>query len=320
MSAPSSVLPLDVRPGRPAIAMAGGRPPTDWMSANRESLRAAVLEHGAVLVRGLGLRDVPGAGATFARLGNQPFVEREAFAARTQFGPGLYSSTTWPAQQQMCMHHELSYRTEVPGLMMFGCLRAPESGGITATADAAAVLKALPPDLVDRFNKQGWQLVRTYTEEIGASWAEAFGTGDRGAVEHYCGANGIRFEWLPGDGLRTWQRRPALLKHPVTGRWGWFNQIAFLSEFTMDPDVRDFLVEEYGPDGLPFTTRFGDGAPVGPDIVALINDVYERHTKREPWQPGDVLVVDNLASAHSREAYTGEREIVVGIADPVVLR
>jgi hypothetical protein len=120
--------------------------------------------------------------------------------------------------------------------------------------------------------------------------------------------------------LRTWQRRPALLKHPVTGRWGWFNQIAFLSEFTMDPDVREFLVEEYGPDGLPFITRFGDGAPVGPDVVNVINEVYERHTKREPWQPGDLLVVDNLAASHSREPFTGEREIVVGMADPVVLR
>jgi hypothetical protein len=110
-----------------------------------------------------------------------------------------------------------------------------------------------------------------------------------------------------------------VVRHPVTGRRSWFNQIAFLNEWTLDPDVREYLIDVYGPDGLPFTTRFGDGGPIGEDVVALLNDVYQQHTVREPWQPGDLLVVDNLRSAHSREAYTGPREVLVGLADPVRL-
>ena len=162
-------------------------------------------------------------------------------------------------------------------------------------------------------------LVRNYNEEIGASVAEAFGTEDRGAVESYCRANAIEFEWQPDGGLRTWQRRSAVVRHPVTGRRCWFNQIAFLNEWTLDPEVREFLVDTYGADGLPFTTRFGGGDPIGEDVVQLINEVYKAKTRREPWQAGDLMLVDNIRCAHSREPFTGPREVLVGMADPVRL-
>jgi hypothetical protein len=42
-------------------------------------------------------------------------------------------------------------------------------------------------------------------------------------------------------------------------------------------------------------------------------------TVREPWQAGDLMLVDNIRTAHSREAYVGPREILVGMAEPVRL-
>jgi hypothetical protein len=74
-------------------------------------------------------------------------------------------------------------------------------------------------------------------------------------------------------------------------------------------------VDSYGPDGLPFTTRFGNGEPIGEDVVNLINHAYQAHTLREAWQAGDVLVVDNIRTAHGRDPFEGDREIVVGMAD-----
>ncbi len=82
----------------------------------------------------------------------------------------------------------------------------------------------------------------------------------------------------------------------------------------MAPELREYLVDEYGADGLPFNTRFGNGDPIGADIVQTINDVYERHTVREPWQAGDLLLVDNIRTAHRREPFEGRREIVVAMA------
>jgi alpha-ketoglutarate-dependent taurine dioxygenase len=317
---PLALLDIDQQPGKPPMlrADAPGDAPS-WAAEHKDALRAVVAENGSVLVRGLGLRDASEVSAVFRQLANGLMVEREAFASRRIYSDGVYSSATWPQNQPMCMHHELSYTFEFPGLLLFACLGAPTEGGATAVADSRAVLNALPADLVARFERDGWMLTRSYNDEIGASIAEAFGTDDRGAVESYCRANAIGFEWQPDGGLRTWQRRSAVVHHPVTGQRCWFNQIAFLNEWTIDPEVREYLVEMYGADGLPFNTRFGNGDPIGADVVELLNQVYVDNTMREPWQAGDLMLVDNIRTAHSREAYLGPREVLVGMADPVRL-
>ncbi len=317
-SSPASLIDVDLHSGRPPMLTT--EPSGDaagWAAGHRDALLAVVAEHGSVLVRGLGLQDAAGVAAVFRRLTTGLMTEKEAFAPREVHADGVYSSTKWPANQPMCMHHELSYALESPGLMLFACLTPPNSGGATAVADAATVLDALPPELVARFEQEGWLLTRSYNDEIGASFAEAFGTDDRGAVEEYCRAHAIEYEWQPDGGLRTRQRRRAVVRHPVTGQRCWFNQIAFLNEWTLAPEVREYLVDVYGEDGLPFNTRVGNGDPIGEDVVALLNGVYEANTAREPWQAGDLMLVDNVRTAHSREAYEGPREVLVGMADPV---
>jgi len=307
-----SLLGIEREPGKPPILSAHAAP-------HRDSLRAIVAEHGSVLVRGLGLSDAAEAGAVFRQLADELMIETEAFAPRRAISDGMYSSSTWPQNQPMCMHHELSYTLEFPGLMLFACLSAPTDGGATAVADSPTVLDALPADLVERFEREGWLLTRSYNDEIGASVSEAFGTDDRGAVERYCRANAIELEWQPDGGLRTRQLRTAVMRHPVTGRRCWFNQIAFLNEWTLAPEVREYLVDVYGPDGLPFNTRYGNGDPIGEDVVRQINAVYEAHTTREPWHSGDLMLVDNIRTAHSREPFEGPREVLVGLADGVNL-
>ncbi|SDM86650.1 TauD/TfdA family dioxygenase [Allokutzneria albata] len=330
-----------VEEGKPAIVeVSGVADAAGWAERNREALYEVVARHGAVLVRGLGLRgaedplagssmgaedplagssmDAGVAGVVLRTLGTELMAEREAFATRDSHGDGVYSSSKWPPNQPMCMHHELSYALEFPGLMLFACLSAPTEGGATAVADSARVLAALPADLVERFEREGWLLTRCYNDEIGLSWAEAFGTSDKAEVEEYCSANGISFEWTSG-GLRTSQRRSAVATHPGHGEKLWFNQIAFLNQWTMAPEVREYLVDVYGQDNLPFNTRFGDGGEITQDVVEVINKTYDSVTLREPWQAGDLMLVDNLRMAHSREAFEGPREVLVALGLPVPL-
>lgn len=318
-TSPTPILNVDLQPGRPPVLHIEA--PADaprWAAGHRNALRALVAEHGSVLVRGLGLADAAGTEAVFRQLGSL-MVEREAFTPRRRYAEGVYSASKWPPNQHMCLHHELSYALEPPGLMLFACLVAATAGGETPVADSERVLNALPADLVERFERAGWLLIRNYNDDIGASVAEAFGTDDRPSVENYCRANGIRFEWQPNGGLRTWQRRSAVARHPLTGRRCWFNQIAFLSEWTMDSELREYLVDVYGGDGLPFNTRFGNGDPIGEDVIRLIDEVYAANTARERWQPGDLMLVDNIRTAHGRESFTGPREVLVSMADPVRL-
>jgi len=312
-SSPSSAMsPLDVdlQPGRPPVLrVAPAADAASWAADHRDALRAVIAEHGSALVRGLGLSEATDVGAVFQRLTTSLMTEPG----------GIYSSSAWPPNQQMCMHHELSYTLEFPGLMLFACLTAPTEGGATALADSPTVLEALPTDLVEPFEREGWLLTRNYNDEIGASFAEAFGTESRDEVESYCRANAIEFEWQSDGGLRTSQRRHAIMRHPITGQRCWFNQIAFLNEWTLDPEVREYLVDVYGADGLPFNTRLGNGDAIGEDVVRVLNEVYQSHTMREPWQAGDLMLVDNVRTAHSREPFKGSREVLVALADPVRL-
>jgi len=318
-SSPTSLLNVDLRPGTPPMLQveATGDAPR-WAAEHRDALRAAVAEHGSLLVRGLGLRDAAEAEAVFRRLASL-MTEKEAFAPRRRYSRDVYSSSKWPPNQPMCMHHELSYVLEFPCLMLFACLIAPTDGGATPVADSPTVLRALPTELIKRFEKVGWLLIRNYNNDIGASVADAFGTDDRRAVENYCRANAIKFEWQPGGALRTWQRRSAVVHHPRTGQRCWFNQIAFLNEWTIDPELREYLVDIYGEDKLPFNTRFGNGDAIGADVVQLINKVYEANTARERWQAGDLMLVDNVRTAHAREPFEGPREVLVAMADAVHL-
>ncbi|WP_089156220.1 TauD/TfdA family dioxygenase [Micromonospora sp. NBS 11-29] len=288
-----------------------------WLAEHRAEIHHRLVTDGRVLIRGLDVDDRDDAAAVVRALGDEPMVEREGFAPRAEHGAGLYSSSEWPPDEPMCMHNELSYRDVVPGRLAFVCLTPPASGGVTAVADTRAVLADLPAEVRRRFERSGWRLRRTYGALVGVRWQDAFGTDDRAAVDDYCRAHGIAARWDADGTLRTEQRRPSVVRHPVTGERCWFNQIAFLSEWTMAPEVREFLIGQFGPDGLPFTTTDGDGAPLDRATVDQINDVYEKHTVREPWQRGDVLVLDNILTAHSRETYRGAREVVVGLLAPV---
>jgi alpha-ketoglutarate-dependent taurine dioxygenase len=320
-SSPTSLLNVDLQPGRPAMLSAEPTgDATGWADEHREAVRAVVAEHGALLVRGLGLRDPAQIAGVFHRLAATGLMsEREAFAPRRVYSDGVYSASKWPSNQQMCMHNELSYALEFPGLLMFACLTAATAGGATGVADSTTVLRSIPAELAARFEREGWLLTRNYNEDIGASVEEAFGTDDRGVIEDYCRANAIEFEWPPDGGLRTRQRRSAIVRHPITGERCWFNQVAFLNERTLDPEVREYLVDIYGADALPFNTRFGSGDPVGEDVVELLNQIYEANTAREPWQAGDLLLVDNIRAAHSRESFEGSREVLAAMADGVSL-
>lgn len=319
MTRPSVPSPpdADIAPGRhPTLRIDAPGDAADWVREHGDELRTFVGEHGALLIRGLDLANAELAAAALRALGGLT-AEMETFAARRPYGGDVYSSTPWPPNLVMCQHHELSYVREPPRFLLFACIEAPSSGGATPLADAAAVLQTLPAQLVAPFEREGWLLKRNYGEEIGASLADAFGSDDRRSVEDYCRSHAIEFEWRAGGSLRTRQRRSAVLRHPSTGRRCWFNQAAFLSRWTMAAELREYMVDVYGEDGLPFDTSLGNGDPIDAAVVEAIQDAYEANVVREPWRAGDLLLVDNLGTSHGRDPFEGHREVLVAMADPV---
>jgi hypothetical protein len=151
------------------------------------------------------------------------------------------------------------------------------------------------------------------------SWSAAFGAADRDELEEYFRSRLIAWRWYPDDRLRTSQRRSAVVRHPDTGDLTWFNHITFWNRYTMDPDMREVLLASYGEDGLPYDTTYGEGDPIPAEEIAHLNEVYDQVQRRESYQVGDLLMVDNLLSCHGRESFTGDRNILVAMGEPRTL-
>jgi len=47
-----------------------------------------------------------------------------------------------------------------------------------------------------------------------------------------------------------------------------------------------------------------------------VREAYRKATVLFSWQPGDLLLLDNMQVAHGRTPYTGNRKILVAMADP----
>lgn len=278
-----------------------------------DAVREALLTHGAIRFADAGVDSVE----RFAQVrdavlpSTTPYVE--AATPRRDLGREVFSSTEFPASEEIALHNENSYATSWPGELLFCCLVPAESGGATPLADVRRVLARLPDSLLREFERRGWMLIRNYGDGFGLPWQEAFASERESDVARYCEAADVACEWLPGGRLRTRQVRPALARHPRTGERLWFNHVRFWHPSSLAPETREMLTEELGDDGLPYDVRYGDGGAIPDAVVAEIAAAYEVEKEALPWGGGDVFLVDNMLVAHGREPFTGERRVLVSL-------
>jgi alpha-ketoglutarate-dependent taurine dioxygenase len=313
-------LRAEVVPGRPATVVVRRRPdPAAWVGEHREELDALVRRHGAVLIAGLPVTRPSAVAAVRGAFGLPAAGWRERFAAGRELADGVWSAPEWPADREQCLHHDEGYGVEFPLLLLIACLTPANSGGAMLLGDTRAALDALPAGLVARFRAEGWRFDRTFRPHFGPSWSEAFGVDEPAAVEKVCAERLIGFQWLPDGVLRLTRRRSAVVSHPVTGDECWFNDVGFFSRWSVDTTERNLLLSAFGERGLPFDTWFGDGGAIDEAAWRSILDAYDAVTVRLPWRAGDLLLLDNLLTAHGREPYAGPWQLAVAPADPVPL-
>jgi alpha-ketoglutarate-dependent taurine dioxygenase len=282
----------------------------DWISSN-SSWETLLYTHGFILFRGFGITDPTAFDVTLDSL-MQPSLEfSEETSPRSGVTDRIFTSTDYPKDYPIQFHHEFSYRKSYPDRLAFCCLRPAENGGATPLADSRKVLHRIPDDIVTRFEKLGITYIRNFTG-LGLSWEDAFGTSDKEQVSDYCRSNGVHYSWS-GDDLHTRQTAPAVITHPVTGERAWFNSAINLNVSGIEPKpVRDAL-RLLPENSIPTNTLYGSGKQIEPDVIETLRLAYTEEAIRFDWQSGDVLLIDNLLTAHSREPFRGERKIIVGM-------
>ena len=130
-------------------------------------------------------------------------------------------------------------------------------------------------------------------------------------------AASLDVEWKADGTLRTRRVCPAVARHPKTGDEVFFNQIQAHHISCLEKEVRESLLALSPEDALPRNVYFGDGSPIEAAMMEDIIGVYHEVALRFPWQKGDVLLVDNMLTAHSRAPFTGERNIMVAMGEMV---
>jgi amino acid adenylation domain-containing protein len=296
------------------VTAAGARDLAAWTRASADRLEKLLHRHGAVLLRNFGADAVEVFEAFAVTVCREPIGDNGEHP-REPLGRHVYTPVFYPAEKKILWHNENSFNHAWPTRIMFACVVAPLDGGETALADSRRVLAEIDADVRTEFIRKGVRYVRSYGGGLGLDWRSVFGTSERAAVEAACERQRMTWEWRSGDRLTTRAVRPAIARHPVTGETAWFNQAQHWHVACLDADDRHALESMYEPADMPRACTFGDGSAIPADVMRHVCDVYASLEVAIPWAPGDLLLLDNILTAHARNPYVGERKLLVAMGD-----
>ena len=284
----------------------------DWIQGNRQSVLDKLRTAGAVLFRDFVPPTITDFEELLTRLSGELVEYSYRSTPRSRVSGKIYTSTAYPAHQTIPLHNEMSYSRQWPLIIGFCCMEPSPEGGETPIADSRKVFAQIDPAIREEFTRKEVMYVRNYHDSLDLPWREVFQTNSWAEVESYCLKAGMKVEWNDDDRLRTSQVCQAVAEHPVTGEMVWFNQAHLFHVSSLDPDVRRSL--QSGPGGNePRNAFFGDGSEIDEAALAHIRAVYDEEMVSFSWQRGDVLILDNMLTAHGRKPYRGPRQIVVGM-------
>lgn len=282
--------------------------------AIRDGLDDSLRTVGGVLFRGFNVA-TPIDFKRFAASFGAPLASYEfGSTPRSKVFAGVYSSTEYPAHQFIPLHNEQAYTRPWPSHIWFHCIKASETGGETPICDSRLIYQRMPAEIRELFASRELLYVRNYSGALDLPWQKVFNTEDRAQVERYCQDNDIEWEWKADGDLRTRQRCAAVLQHPETGEWVWFNQAHLFHVSAIEPGVRASLLAAVGEENLPRHVYFGDGSAIPDAMLDTVRAVYDQTAVSFPWEPGDILMLDNRLVAHGRNPYTGDRKVIVAMA------
>lgn len=286
----------------------------EWLRYHPETVHSSLLKYGALLFRGFDIHSPPVFERFCRALCTELFAENGEHP-RGSISEHIYTPVFYPPEKRLLWHNENSFNQRWPRLIWFCCAQPAQTGGETPLVDSRKVYERIDPTLRAEFMRKGVMYQRNYGEGLGLDWETVFQTRDRREVEARCRAAEMTFEWKDGNILKTSSVRPAAIRHPVTGEMSWFNQAQHWHISCLDPEVRTALTDLFAPDDLPRSCCFGDGTPIPDEAMQSVLAAYEALEYSFPWSKGDVLIVDNVLTAHARNAFSGERKLLVAMGE-----
>jgi alpha-ketoglutarate-dependent taurine dioxygenase len=66
---------------------------------------------------------------------------------------------------------------------------------------------------------------------------------------------------------------------------------------------------------LPNNTYYGDGSRIEPAVLDALRAAYQQELVAFPWHKGDILMLDNMLTAHARQPFEGPRKILTAMSE-----
>jgi hypothetical protein len=314
-------LPVIVRPRDSRLAESTDAF-VEWFAARKELFDHVAAEHGALLFRGMALKQTddfqraishyPANGLTYAGGG----------APRDQLAERVFEATKARKEYFLILHQEMAYLKNFPRMIAFFCQKAPAAGGETTLADFRMLKDRLPRRLWDKVESKGVCYLRNFRDPnlptgplhalMHKTWTAGFNTEDPAEAEATARAMGLEAEWMDDGSLQTSLVLSGFTDHPLTGVRHWFNHIGSQNQNrkVLGPERWDAVHESKY---MYNTVVYGDGSPIDPEDLQAVYDTFDALTIAIPWHDGDMTLIDNVVTAHGRHPFEGERDVQVAL-------
>jgi len=303
-----SPLPLVIEPAAADVDL------IEWTTNNQAFIETKLLDHGALLFRNFNLSMLQDFERFATSLCSDLFRDNGEHPRQNVTGK-VYTPVFYPPEKKILWHNENSFNQRWPVKIWFGCVQPADRGGDTPVVDSRKIYELLEPAIRETFCEKQIMYVRNYGKGPGLEWQSVFNTTDKAEVERVCRESLMQFEWTANDGLRTRAIRPAVVKHPKTQEMVWFNQAQHWHLSCLDDATRKSLISVFAPEDLPRNCYYGDGSAIEDAVMKEILSVYEKLEVSFSWRRNDIMLLDNLLTAHARNSFAGERKLLVAMGE-----
>ncbi len=296
-----------------------------------QAIRAILAQKGALNIINTGLT------ATTQNEVPMPILEGLGFGEQDQFKwGGLTSGRTNLKYISKCMretddyphhlfllpHNEILYQRFMPERLLFVCTKAtePGHGGRTfvhcakKAEEYIARCGAVGTGLLARMRKYGFTILTGFLDDnhpekaknYFRSWQDRFGTQDREEAFKVCKQSTHQFDdcyWMEDAGTQTLMTSITIPAFKTDERDG--------ETYMMFPRV---ALDDPMPHNGHRKFLIGDGHELTAAETAVLLQAFMATREGMYYQPGDILLVDNIRYGHSRESFEGDRKIYASMA------
>lgn len=295
-----------------------------WMIDYKDTIERVIIDRGAIVMRGFPISSMDDFGKLMQVFTPYSGGYQGGAAARRQLADNVYEATQLSEVYKISLHQEMYYMKTYPGKLAFCSLTTPSSGGETIIGNMRVFTAAIPKSLRTRMMESRIKNIRSFAPARGVTierdkldergWDFAFYTDSKSEVERICKIRGLRWEWQNDGGLTVVNELDAFACHPMTKEPVFRAGIQGMYQFAQSRGI------DYRPSESELTTVTPSGIFLVPDDfkekeVEYLYDTCSNVEVSWEWEKGDLMVIDNLETAHGRNRFVGERETLVAMLE-----